>query len=239
MHAGELTALDMTINSYIETAGEYHREKLLKFSDVKKQKSHTDLLVKRKAYLEQQRLSIESMASVQEQLAHYQNQCRDTSQENRAKMRQEEHHPTKDLERYMRVSGIPKPDEHCTCHHIIMGHGRSKKSQKTGKRVQSAAAISARLKLHQVGIGINDPSNGVWLPKNMNHVPHWLMPKALPHSVIHTDTYEVWMRNIMQTVTSEATGRSALKRVGIMLRDGTRTHILTKHSETRYLQRVV
>ena len=94
------------------------------------------------------------------------------------------HHPTSDLAKYLSAIGEPKPTNLHEAHHIISGEGRYNK----------AAIMDARLNLHLVGIGINDPFNGIWLINFMkNKKIDWSTPEAPPHRKIHRFNYETWI----------------------------------------------
>lgn len=66
---------------------------------------------------------------------------------------EEEHHPTEKLAKFLRAAGEPKPTSYHEAHHIVCGKGR----------YRQRLTYAARLRMHSFGIGINDPTNGVWL----------------------------------------------------------------------------
>lgn len=79
----------------------------------------------------------------------------------REKIIAERHHPTKDLVAFMRAEGRPQPSPLHSAHHIVCGRGKTQ------------AMREARQTLHAVGgIGINDPDNGVWMPRATKDTPH-------------------------------------------------------------------
>ncbi|AVF65393.1 AHH domain-containing protein [Vibrio alginolyticus] len=47
--------------------------------------------------------------------------------------------------------------------------------------------------LHTLGLGINDPSNGVWLPRNVKNKGYWSSPDAEAYKKVHRYDYEAWV----------------------------------------------
>ena len=110
----------------------------------------------------------------------------------------------------MRAAGRPKPSAEHTAHHTVSGKGRT------------TAMARTRLHLHTVaGVGINDPDNGAWMPRNSKFVPHWASLEATPHSKIHTDRYERWIRDKITVIYSPQGVRTKLQILGRMLESGT------------------
>ncbi|MGF1725667.1 hypothetical protein [Photobacterium nomapromontoriensis] len=62
----------------------------------------------------------------------------------------------------------------------------------------SVSLMRARLQMHIYGLGINDPLNGVWLPRSKAYEGHFTTPKAPPHSRIHRYNYEMWVGQLAQ-----------------------------------------
>lgn len=89
----------------------------------------------------------------------------------------ERHYPAR-LARHLEQTGQPRP-ANCNPHAIISG-GHTKAA--------SSRAILARLKL-----GIDDPYNGCWLPKDLSVMPHPAMPNAVPHANLHCGEYYDWV----------------------------------------------
>ena len=146
----------------------------------------------------------------------------------------ETHHPTTDLQRNMSVDGDIAPDENCSCHHIVQDKGKQIKNHVTGRYSQSLTVIEACTKSHELGIGVNDLSNGVWLPKGMTYVPHWAMKCALPHSCIHTIEYEEYVQDKLELARTEQAGRVTLKNIRTGLENGKLKHILTDCLQNTY-----
>lgn len=82
----------------------------------------------------------------------------------------EKHHPKKVLAGFMRADGRPQPGANFTAHHLVQGRGRTER------------AAMARVTLHFYNIRINDPDNGVWLPRTKNDRGHCAMPNAPAHA---------------------------------------------------------
>ena len=72
-----------------------------------------------------------------------------------------------------------------------------------------------------VSIRIDDPDNGVYLPRDCRFIPHEKMPDAANHAKLHTDEYYINVTNILNTATSELECRVALKLIAKKLREGT------------------
>lgn len=113
-------------------------------------------------------------------------------------LEKEKHHPPAKLEKFLAAIGELKPSHHHAAHHIIMGKGS----------YQQLEMQQARFNMHQHGIGINDPMNGVWLVHtrkekdtwnigDKNGDPkkprHWATPDSPVHLPIHTYNYETWI----------------------------------------------
>ncbi|MCX2782246.1 AHH domain-containing protein [Microbulbifer thermotolerans] len=95
----------------------------------------------------------------------------------------ESHHPTDDLVTHMAAVGEPKPSPYHDAHHIIPGKGRWLQEE----------IAQARANMHLAGIGIQDPRNGIFLPRTKAHKGHWSAPKAPAHKEIHRYNYETWI----------------------------------------------
>ncbi|MCG3727573.1 AHH domain-containing protein [Vibrio cincinnatiensis] len=97
-------------------------------------------------------------------------------------------------------------------HHIIMGAGQFRQME----------MMMARLNLHTFGLGINDPLNGVWLPRNVKDKGHWSYPNAEAHKKVHRYNYETW---IVTNLSSDALGKDVflnrLRSIKIKLKTST------------------
>ncbi|UTV29386.1 AHH domain-containing protein [Photobacterium atrarenae] len=125
---------------------------------------------------------------------------------------QEPHHPTNVLSRNLTSIGEHKPSPRHDPHHIIMGAGRFRQME----------MMSARLNLHIFGIGINDPRNGVWLPRNRKDSGHWTTPDAPSHKQIHRYNYETWIvKNLSNDMLPEQVFLNRLRNIKNKLKNST------------------
>ena len=116
-----------------------------------------------------------------------------------------EEHDSKRLSRHIRATGISRPPN-VAAHAIISGgHSEAKAARK----------ILAKFKIR-----IDDPDNGVYLPRDARFIPHEKMPDAANHAKVHTDEYYINMTNILNTATSELECRVALRLIAKKLRNG-------------------
>ena len=229
------------IELFQQSAKDYHTKLNSPLSDGETQKKREDTLAASRRALTLQQTEVVAAASIAYQLAAYQAENRGHAKESEkeendrlARMENELHHPTDKLQCYMLAAGKIAPDQNCSPHHIVQGVGKRIKNKLTGEYTQTTEAIQARLILHLAGIGINDPDNGVWLPASLDHVPHWFMPKALPHRNIHTYEYEEFVLRGLKGRTNENQVRAALSVIASQLTDGTAANILTNRSLARY-----
>lgn len=215
----EMTPLEMAIHSYEEAAHKTidRHQKLAKqhFSENKTrtEKEREEELKECLRFLELERLKLEKISDVQGQLAMYRASAlkatQGTTAERTTEIRRlelEEHHPTEDLEAYMRAEGIPKPSSKHSAHHIVPGKG---KEQVINGRT--------RLHLHRYGIGINDPANGVYLLGKDEFTPHWSMPLSRGHKKYHTKPYETWVSNRVRSLKNIDAIKTQLQIIGRIL----------------------
>jgi len=117
-----------------------------------------------------------------------------------------EGHDSKRLSRHLRATGVSRPPN--VAAHAIVSGGQPE--------AKAARKILAKFKIR-----IDDPDNGVYLPKDSSFIPHEKMPDAAAHSKVHTDEYYVNVTNILNTATSQFECRIALKLIAKKLREGT------------------
>lgn len=212
----EMSPLDRAIETYSSKAKKY-------YSDLNKaEKAPKDVrdtrkkeLAAIKKHLENERRLMESIVDVQSELeayriygkqaVHQPGQSRSAASQREAELLAEDHHPPELLEKYMRAVPIPKPSSTHTAHHIVPGKGKTK------------SAGRARMFIHALGIRINDPDNGVWLPTYAKHTPSWAMPNSLGHLQYHTEGYEWWVNNKLQKKSTESFVRLELQLIGMAL----------------------
>lgn len=209
------TLLDLHLDAYDCMATQYYISKLdydnAKPDVRKKRKAELD---KTKMLLNSQRMSTESMASVQAKLDNYQLQGRLATVGKRSEVARkqnelalEKHHPTKLLEKFMIASVNPKPSPYHSAHHIVPGKGKT------------VHANLARVRLHRYGVRINDPDNGVWLPTYKKYTPNWAMPSAKSHLEYHTLKYESWVKDRLQAQINEPSLRRELRFIAKLLKN--------------------
>ena len=213
----EMSPLEKAITDF-EAKAKYHFNKPSQIprEETPQQKTEREKASKEALnYLAQERVKALTIISVQAGLEVYRNQLRASSTAERAerkglrqKMSTEKHHPTDVLAMYMRADGRPQPSNRHTAHHIVQGKGKTENAAK------------ARIQLHFYNVRINDPDNGVWMPRHKADKGHWSMPSAPAHSEIHTHNYETWVNTTVQGVSGEDMLRARLRHVRTLLRDG-------------------
>lgn len=184
----EMSPLERAIQSYEEKAEKYYSmdNPNLHFTkeerEIKKKEAMRELAI--------QRSHLETIGEVHAMLeAYHEGNMRIKSGSNAdrkkalAMMKNESHHPTELLEKLMRAEGHPKPSSKHTAHHILPGSGQYEK----------VMLARARTHIHTYGIGINDPSNGVYLLTKDEYTPDYSMPKSRGHLKYHTRDYEKWV----------------------------------------------
>lgn len=209
----EMSPLDRAINKYSQQADKYFKElNELENAPADVRAKREKELEKAKTFLEHERRFAELMAATQADLDSYRGLGRDATQGTRSEvaakqtaLASEEHHPTDVLEKFMRSIPIPKPSSVHTAHHIVPGRGKTKD------------ANLARVRMHRFGVRINDPDNGVWLPRFKSHTPHWSMPDSKGHLQYHTHGYESWVFKKLRSKSSEVFIRQELRLIGQLL----------------------
>ncbi|RZK24916.1 MAG: hypothetical protein EOO43_06880 [Flavobacterium sp.] len=215
----EMTPLEMAIHSYEEAA----HKLICRYENLAKahaSESSTGTEIQRKAerdeclrFLKLERAKLAVIADVQAQLALYRGSAlaatTGESKDRNAAVRRlsvESHHPTNYLEKFMRAEGQPKPSSKHTAHHIVPGKGKD-----------PIVNVRTRLHLHQHGIGINDPANGVYLVHKDEYTPHWSMPLSRGHKKYHTNLYETWVANRIRPLKNIDAIKTQLQIIGRIL----------------------
>lgn len=116
----------------------------------------------------------------------------------------EPHKPAR-LSRHIKCTGYQRPPN-VAAHAIVSG--------------DHPAAKAARKILAKWKIRVDDPDNGVFLPADSRYMPHPEMPDASNHAQLHTDEYYVNITNILNTATSQAECRLALRLIASKLKEG-------------------
>ncbi len=91
-------------------------------------------------------------------------------------------HDSRRLGKNLCLAGKPKPDDKCHAHAIVAGGDPS--------------ALKTRALLMVMGIRVDDPANGVWLPGYEKDLPHWAMPNAVAHAWLNHPGYHDWIADI-------------------------------------------
>ena len=215
----ELSPLDLSIYQYEQRCKNYYYKKKPPFGETEKQRElRLSELKEAKAYLDLEKRRIIAMTSVEAQLDAYRNEFRNEQDEEKrlALYEGEKHHPTEVLENNLRLVGRAQPSERFTAHHLVEGKGKL------------PITADVRLTLFLNDIRINDPDNGVWMPQTDEDRGHWAMPKAVPHSRIHTHNYERWIHGQIEHLQSEQEIRGKLQILRTHLKNGTQPPQVTQ-----------
>lgn len=116
-----------------------------------------------------------------------------------------EKHKPRRLSQHIGCRGITRP-MNVAAHAIVSG--------------SHPEAMAARRILARWKIRIDDPDNGVFLPRDSRFIPHNELPKALDHAKLHTEEYYVNVASVLSQTTSEQGCRAALRIIGQKLQDG-------------------
>lgn len=200
------SVLEMSIYNYELKAKAYHDKKIatspsdnLEFLD----KMKRDL-----EHLKNEKRRLVSLCTVQESLSAYRAHNERASEDELAN---EDHHPTSKLAKYLTAVGEPKPTVNHEAHHIICGKGQHR---------QRLMAL-ARLSMHEHGIGINDPINGVWLWNYENNKNEdWATPESVSHRKIHRYNYETWIGYAFANPENKVQFINKLRNIKLRIRIG-------------------
>lgn len=219
----EMTPLDLAISKFEKQAKDYYSKKRQPPADTPEERLKREKeLASALQHLKVERRKVATLAQIQTRLEEYQNQGRQKAAENPFELLKEKHHPTTVLARNMRADGRPQPSQRHSPHHIVQGKGRHPNT------------ANVRLNLHLYAIRINDPDNGVWLPRTKADKRHWSMPNAPAHSEIHTFNYETWVNFLLGTLENENAIRAALVRIRSLLRDGKQPQQVTAKKDPNW-----
>lgn len=215
----ELSPLEAAIHRYSNKAREFHQHHNLLatvIGETEKQREIRDAARELEfKHLETELRLAAATTDAQSQVELYQAKNRKRPGESIAeaaergkRMSNEKHHPSKVLANYMRAVGRPPPSPKHTPHHIVPGKGRTKE------------VYRSRLRLHTLGVGINDPDNGAWLVRLKKDKGHWSMPDSKSHLEIHTINYEGWVGRHISLAQSESAARNQLQLLRLKLQSG-------------------
>ena len=217
----EQSPFERMLDRYTELAKKHYAKSkntnLTKEERAKELKSSLD-------FLAHERRLLNTIAGVQAELDTYRatgNLVKQGTKSERsaslAYLEAENHHPTEDLERYMRAEGVPKPSAKHTAHHIVPGRGKLR-----------ALTNRTRVHLHIHGIRINDPANGVYLVHKDEDTPHWSMPKSKGHLTYHTHEYERWMSQKIGALNHVDIIKTQLQIIGRLLQNNEPKNVISK-----------
>lgn len=209
------TPLEMAIHDFEQKCDHHHSQTCSKPPSNETPKKRDQRLKEwneARAFLDNERLKINTLASVEAGLAKYRAELGIlTSSERLEKMRSEKHHPTKVLAKHMTAEGEPKPSMQHAAHHIIPGKGRWLQDRIT----------DIRLNLHLSGVRINDPVNGVWLPDAKKDKGHWATPEAPVHKSIHGTNYQTWLTARLSRIPAGPIFKAKLNTIKVNISNGT------------------
>ncbi|MGI9282457.1 MAG: AHH domain-containing protein [Endozoicomonas sp.] len=237
----EMTPLERIMADFEQKCKKYHTDKdefdvakkaAKKGNGIKPSKADEKALSKKSRELNRllkqlaaERLATLTQVSVQDSLEKYRTELKpseDSTRKDRSIHRNamgiEAHHPTKVLAKFMEDDGrhAPDPKSRFTAHHIVQGKGRTR------------FAAEARVDMHFHGIRINDPDNGVWMPREISDKGHPAMRHANAHAEIHTYNYEHWVHNRSRNIVNEGAFRGKLLSIRTLLRDGQQPDYVTE-----------
>jgi hypothetical protein len=195
------TPLEMAIYNYELLAKKHYDDKRRK-SAASKEKLQRDY-----EHLQKERKRLEYLLIAQQSLESYRTKSESSSVKELA---EEDHHPTEKLAKFLRAAGEPKPTSNHEAHHIVCGKGR----------YLQRLTYAARLRMHSFGIGINDPTNGVWLRNfEKNKSDDWATPDTVSHRRLHRHNYEVWVSTSLRTKVNKLDFINALRGVKIKIKN--------------------
>jgi hypothetical protein len=117
-----------------------------------------------------------------------------------------EPHKSKRLSRHMKATGLKRPPN-VAAHAIVSG--------------DKPEAKAARKILAKWKIRIDDPDNGVFLPRDVRFIPHPDLPDAANHAMVHSDEYYVNITAMLEQTTSPSSCREVLRLIAKELTEGT------------------
>jgi len=182
------------------------------FAERDSQKSHEKLSQQR--FCHQELGHIKVLAQIEAGLARYREEAKavDICSQGQASFKatskdlREEQHCSEMLGKHLRAVGKPKPDDRVDAHAMV-----------AGKHVEAAEirAVMARLRIR-----VDDPDNGMWMPRRSKDTPHWAFPACPPHSRIHRYNYYFWVRSHLLHLADEMLFRKTLQLMAKQLHEG-------------------
>jgi hypothetical protein len=172
-------------------------------------------------HLQREQQYIENLAQITQRLEEYQGFV-ESPQYN---LLNEDEHQSQRLGENMRALGRFKPTERYDAHAIV-----------SGTHVRAALA---RIKLAQVRIGLDEPDNGVWLPRSGKDAYKsncWATPGAVPHSRTHRKTYYAWVARELTPLATNHQVKERLRLIGHRLETGEIPADILEEMKYEYLQ---
>ncbi|MPW29940.1 hypothetical protein F9L16_13175 [Agarivorans sp. B2Z047] len=203
-------ALELAIYQFELKAKKFHDAKLAGVpASSEEEKALLEKMTRDYEHLEAEKSRITGLVIAQESLKAYREACSSASLKD---LKEEAHHPTDRLARHLASVGEPKPTKRREPHHIVCGKGKFLRSR----------MMRARLNLHLNGIGINDPSNGVWMINFHKNKPEdWATPSTPSHRGIHRYNYETWItRHLGQTSLQKDIFERRLRHIKNQIKSG-------------------
>lgn len=147
-----------------------------------------DVKQKDRVFREKEIAQIQNLANLQNRVTAYMGK---NAQHTPGMQKQKELETTKTnnseiLGLHLRAMGEFRFNRHFQAHHIIC-------SKHPGH-----AASRLILFYNEMEMGINDPKNGVWLPRKHKYAIGTATPHAVGHAHIHTDKYAQWVFGIIK-----------------------------------------
>lgn len=212
----DLSPLEVAISKFEKKASNFYKSKdNIPLNETEEQRlARENDLSTTLRHLKHERRHISILAKIQTRLQAYQAKGRTMDVDD---MLIEKHHPTSKLAKNLRAACRPAPSyKRHSPHHIVQGKGKTPQN------------ADARLLMHECGIRINDPDNGVWMPRTKADKGYWTCPNQPAHSEIHTYNYERWVSIETLGMETEGTFRAKLTKIRILLRDGKQPRKVTE-----------
>lgn len=198
------SALDRAINEFSKKTNELKSKGLRK---------SPEQVYSEKLFIRNELNYIKTLAQVQAGLQKYKSNARNMTEE----QLESEIHDSVKLGKHLRASGRPKPDDRVDAHAIVSG-GHTLASQ--------LRAVMAML-----SIRVDDPDNGMWMPRRSCDTPHWAFPKCPPHSRIHRFNYYFWVQSLLIQISDEVIFRHTLRMISRQIEQGTYPEFVMKRKD--------
>lgn len=157
-------------------------------------------------HINAERGHIKTLAQITVRLEEYEQWVEKTSYEN---LLCDDTHDSDRLGKNLRAVGRSKPTDRYDAHAIVSG--------------KHTAAGESRIKLAEYQIGLDEPDNGVWLPRGGDDARksnNWATPKSVPHSRIHRKSYYDFVQDRLRGLQTGNAVRVELQRIGDRLTAG-------------------